>query len=170
MALQSGRAAGLDVPPETLEIAGHFLDSVSSEGNAAYAYQRGRQPTPIMTAEALLCRIYLGWRKDEPGLAAGVSWLVSEYPPSRRNANIYYWYYATQTLHHYGGPQWNAWNQQMRDVLVNTQEKSGRNAGSWDPIGPHTPPGGRLYFTALAVCTLEVYYRHLPVFKQLEIE
>jgi hypothetical protein len=176
MALQSGRAAGLNVPPEAFENASHFLDSVASFDNARYAYQRGRAPTEIMTAEALLCRIYLGWRKDEPGLQQGINWLVTDYLPtadgvrSRRDVNIYYWYYATQAIHHYGGPQWTRWNEQMRDILVELQDDNGRNAGSWAPVGPHTLPGGRLYMTSLAVCTLEVYYRHLPVFKQLEID
>jgi hypothetical protein len=171
MALQSGRAAGLDVPDEVLENADHYLDSVATKEQDRYSYMRGQGPTNVMTAEALLCRIYLGWRKDEPGLGTGVKWLVEEGNlPSKRDPNIYYWYYATQTLHHYGGSEWETWNLHMRDVLVGTQEQSGKNAGSWEPRGPHASTGGRIYMTALAVCSLEVYYRHLPVFKQLELE
>ena len=57
---------------------------------------------------------------------------------------------------------------QMRDVLVFTQEQKGPDAGSWDPKGPHAGSGGRLYMTSLAACTLEVYYRHLPIFRRIE--
>lgn len=170
MALQSGRAAGLKVPDATLENASHYLDTVASERNSRYSYQRGSGPTHVMTAEALLCRIYLGWKKDEPGLTSGVDWLLEEHLPRVNETDIYYWYYATQTMHHYGGPQWNRWNLHMRDVLVGSQELSGRNAGSWAPQGPHASAGGRLYMTSLSVCTLEVYYRHLPVFRQLKID
>jgi hypothetical protein len=170
MALQSGRAVGLVVPDATFENASHFLDTVANSDQSRYAYLPHNGPTHVMTAEALLCRIYLGWKKDEPGLGAGIRWLLGEHLPTKNDPDIYYWYYATQTMHHYGGPEWNRWNLHMRDVLVASQEKSGKNAGSWAPAGRHASEGGRLYMTALSVCTLEVYYRHLPVFRQLEIE
>jgi hypothetical protein len=170
MALQSARAAGLDVPAETFELAGHFLDTVESAGGARYAYQRGRSPSPAMSAEALLCRIYLGWDLQTPGLLEGAQLLVLEDPPDRRRWNIYYWYYATQTLHHCGGQPWETWNEQIRDLLVSTQRRRGHAAGSWDPQGPHSGAGGRIYMTALAVCCLEVYYRHLPIFHRVELE
>ena len=72
-------------------------------------------------------------------------------------------------MHHFGGPEWEDWNGQMRDVLVVMQEDGGHAAGSWDPRGDHAGAGGRIYMTSLAVCTLEVYYRHLPIFRQLEL-
>ncbi len=169
MALQSARAAGLDVPPETLELAGHYLDSVESDEGARYAYQPLDRPTEVMTAEALLCRMYLGWTKEYPGLERGVEYLVEDHLPSRRHTNFYYWYYATQVLHHFGGEEWEKWNLRIRDILVQSQERGGHQAGSWNPDGPHAHQGGRLYVTALAVCTLEVYYRHTPIFRQIDL-
>lgn len=170
MALQSGRAAGLKVSDVALENADHYLDSVASSGNSRYAYQRGNKPTHVMTAEALLCRVYLGWKRSEPGLGEGVRWLIESHAPSASEPDFYYWYYGTQTLHHFGGPEWEKWNLAMREILVSTQEKSGQNAGSWPPRDQHAQTGGRIYTTSLAVCSLEVYYRHLPVFRQLELE
>ena len=123
-----------------------------------------------MTAEALLCRIYLGWGRTHPALREGVLAMVEEDPPSENRPNIYYWYYATQTLHHFGGTPWKQWNLQMRDVLVSSQEKRGHAAGSWTPMGPLSSQGGRIYMTSLAICCLEVYYRHLPIFRQIELE
>ena len=123
-----------------------------------------------MTAEALLCRMYMGWTKEFPGLVQGVDYLTREHMPKRRSSNFYYWYYATQVLHHYGGKQWKKWNRQMRDILVELQEKRGHEAGSWEPRGPHGSQGGRLYATALAVCSLEVYYRHTPIFRQIDLD
>jgi hypothetical protein len=135
-----------------------------------YAYQPGDNATHVMTAEALLCRIYLGWGSDDPGLETGLGYCERNFPPEEGDPDIYYWYYATQSMHHLGGPTWERWNEAMRDVLVRTQEKRGALAGSWAPRGPHAGAGGRLYMTALAACTLEVYYRHLPIFKQIELE
>ncbi|MBN82978.1 MAG: hypothetical protein CMJ70_22840 [Planctomycetaceae bacterium] len=170
MALQSARAAGLEVPEETLELASHYLDGVATRSGSQYAYQRGNAPTPVMTAEALLCRMYLGWSLREPGLRQGVDYLLSQHLPDARRENIYYWYYATQTLHQAGGTHWDRWNKQMRDVLVSSQVSRGKHAGSWQPAHSHSRAGGRVYTTALAACTLEVYYRHLPIFRQIDLD
>ena len=171
MAMQSARAANLEVSPEALELAGIFLDSVQYDDGSRYGYLPSRGPTYTMTAEALLCRMYLGWSRDYAGLQQGVKYLAVSHPPrKRREANFYYWYYATQVMHHFGGKRWQKWNIAMRDVLVQSQQKRGHESGSWDPKGPHGSQGGRLYCTALAVCTLEVYYRHAPIFRQLDTE
>lgn len=172
MALSSAGAAGLEVPPETLSSASQFLKSVTTDRRgASYAYQTSRSPTPSMTAEGLLCRVYLGWRKDHPGLRLGTQYLLLEHPPEPRNANIYYWYYATQLMHHYGGRRWETWNKQLRDSLVGLQETRGANAGSWPTrIDPRGDAAGRLYVTAMAICTLEVYYRHAPIFRQIDLD
>lgn len=170
MALQSARAANLNVPPETLTLASHYLDSVQSADGARYAYQSGRGADHVMTAEGLLCRMYLGWTKNDPGLQGGIAFLTKDHLPDKVAPNLYYWYYATQAFHHMGGPNWERWNQQMRTILVNTQKKRGHEAGSWDPPHQHDRSGGRIYATALATCTLEVYYRHLPIFRQIELE
>jgi hypothetical protein len=170
MALQSARAASLTVPDETWEMADVFLDGVQHRDGALYAYQTRNDPTPAMTAEALLCRMYQGWTKDRPALVRGVRWLSENHRPSALETNIYYWYYATQVMHHYGGPEWENWNLRMRDILVSMQETRGHVAGSWRPKGDYSDEGGRIYMTALAVCTLEVYYRHLPLFRRIELE
>jgi len=170
MALQSARAANLTVPEHTFARASIYLDGVQHRGGALYSYQQHGGPTPVMTAEGLLCRLYLGWTKNEPGLNEGVRFLLENHPPRRDSLGIYYWYYATQTLHHHGGREWDQWNRQMRDVLVETQQKEGHAAGSWTTSGQHSEAGGRLYQTALSACTLEVYYRHLPIFRQIKTD
>lgn len=170
MALQSALAAGLSVPEATLEIAGHFLDQVQHRDGALYSYRPGQDHSAPMTAEALLCRIYLGWKRNHPALGDGVTWLSQHKPPTADEPNIYYWYYAAQTMHHYGGPPWHDWNLKMRDVLVSMQEARGHAAGSWAPRGPLTSRGGRIYMTSLAICCLEVYYRHLPIFRQINLQ
>jgi hypothetical protein len=170
MALQSALAANLSVPEATLENASHFLDGVEFDDGSQYAYIRRDRPSPAMSAEGLLCRVYLGWKRNHPALREGIDRLVTREPPRIQNPNIYYWYYATQVVHHYGGAPWNEWNLHMRDVLVGCQETRGHEAGSWDPQGPLTQKGGRIYMTSLAICCLEVYYRHLPLFRQIELD
>ncbi len=184
MALQSARASGsgLDVDDATLTLAGYYLDLAgrSFQGRkyaevpagALYRYlPQENQPKPAMTAEAILCRMYLGWKRDDPRMNYAVNWLLKNALPDPDNMNIYYWYYATQVMHHYGGPQWGLWNRHLRDMLIVEQRRGGQYPGSWDPDGfEYGRSGGRVYVTALAVCTLEVYYRHLPLFRQLDLK
>jgi hypothetical protein len=163
MALKSAKAAELKVPDEVVQKAQKFLDSVSTVGGSQYAYEPGGPPgTPALTAIGLLCRIYLGWTPEIPALEKGVEYL-SEMPPTPNN--IYYDYYATQVLHHWGGDPWAKWNNVMRDQLVDTQIQEGDAAGSWRPAGDHAGAGGKLYQTSLSIMTLEVYYRYMPMYR-----
>lgn len=168
MALQSARMAGLDVPSPVLEKIGGYLDKVTPDGSR-YGYQVDMDPTLTMTAEALLCRQYLGWRRDEPRLVRGVE-MLSQNLPRYEDRDVYYWYYGTQVMHHMEGKYWKAWNEALRDMLVSHQERTGLEKGSWDPLGEHPDrwanlgQGGRLYTTCLSVYMLEVYYRHLPIY------
>ncbi len=160
-ALKSGRLAGLDVPSLTLADAQRFLDSVQSKSGAMYGY-RDTKAEPTTTAVGLLCRMFGGWRRDHSALARGVEFL-GQTGPSKDN--LYYNYYATQVLFHYGGYPWERWNAVLRDYLITTQARDGHESGSWHFSGGHAESGGRLYNTAMAVMTLEVYYRYLPLYQ-----
>jgi hypothetical protein len=176
MALRSGRMAGIEVPEEVFARADQFLNRVQSDtAGGVYAYQPGGPATATMTAEALLCRQYLGWPKDHRGMRMGSQYLVRNWLPNPEQPNIYYWYYGTQVMHHLGGRRWEQWNAAMRDTLVSMQETEGHAAGSWSPVGGaignhDTQVGGRLYMTSLAICTLEVYYRHLPIYRPIKMD
>jgi hypothetical protein len=166
MALQSARMAKLKVPSEDLIRIGQFLDSASSHEGSRYGYQPGRGETPPMTAEALLCRQYLGWRHDDKRLLAGVAY-VGKHPVDWKKRNVYYWYYATQLMHHMGGKPWIQWNKVMRQVVPENQVHTGKQHGSWDPEEDQWGHiGGRLFTTCLSTYMLEVYYRHLPLYSQ----
>ncbi len=170
MALKTAQAANLYVPARSMELASVFLNSAQTDRTGSrYSYMPGGGPTPAMTAEALLCRQFLGWPREHPGLKGGVEYLLGHHPPDPSKPNIYYWYYATQVMHHYGGQPWQRWNNKMHQLLLETQEKYGHAAGSWAPRGRSleggfADRGGRLYMTALALCCLEVYYRHLALY------
>jgi hypothetical protein len=64
------------------------------------------------------------------------------------------------------GDDWNRWNQVMRQAIPEAQTKTGNDRGSWPPAGDRWGAhGGRLYVTCLSIYMLEVYYRHLPIYK-----
>jgi hypothetical protein len=164
MALQSGKMAGLDVPQSALDKVSRYLDHVTDDG-VNYQYMPDYDPSVVMTAEALLCRQYLGWSREDPRLNAGVKQILRQ-PIDWSRRDVYYWYYATQVLHHMGSDPWDQWNLVMRKTLPRHQETSGRKRGSWSPIGDgHGSQGGRLYTTCFCLYMLEVYYRHLPLYR-----
>ena len=40
--------------------------------------------------------------------------------------NVYYWYYATQVMHHMEGEAWDKWNTALRDQITSAQVKVGK--------------------------------------------
>jgi hypothetical protein len=168
MGLKSGHMAFLQVDPMSVKRAVAFLDSVQSDEGSGYGY-RGPGNSPPLTAAGLLCRMYLGWKKDHPALNRGLDRLAKLGP----NNNLYYDYYGTQVMHHVEGDRWVAWNSKMRDMLVKAQAKQGHEQGSWYEgfeAGHGPEVGGRIYTTSLATMILEVYYRHLPIYSQQSVD
>jgi len=169
-AIQAAQSAKLLVPQETMDRAASFLNTVQNDDGTRYAYQPGREATEVMTAEALLARIHLGWGIDDPRLQQGANFLITNHLPNRKTPNIYYWYHASQLFHHVGGQPWEQWNQQMQKILIETQITTGHGTGSWTPGGHYDAIGGRLYATALAICILETYYRHAPLSRTIDFD
>ena len=169
-ALRSARLAGLDVPKNVIRGCAHFLDQVSADKyRTRYAYLPGRLDTPVMSAEGLLCRQYLGWLRESPAMVKGAAGVWDELR-SLDERNIYYWYYATQLLHNMQNKAWKQWNPKIRDGLVATQVTGdGCDRGSWSPFDPVPDRwgrrAGRLFETSLSILTLEVYYRFLPLYR-----
>ena len=113
----------------------------------------------------------LGWARNDERLVRGIKYLLKEenLPAWKEpDRNIYFWYYATQVMHHMEGNYWDQWNGVVRDLLVEHQIHNGREKGSWNPMLPVADRwghhGGRLFVTCLSIYVLEVYYRHLPLY------
>ena len=158
-ALKSAALAGLEVPSPTFDGVCRFLDRVETQGGAAYGYQ-SPQARPCTSAIGLLCRMYTGWDREEV-LDRGLAALAKPGPAAQ---GVYQNFYLAQALLQRDHPAWPRWNARNRDQLVARQGAIGHEAGSWFFADPDTAPGGRLAHTALAVLTLEVYYRLLPIY------
>jgi len=182
-ALWTARMADSEVVPDvTLLRASSFLKSCCNRASEGFGYVGADNPTATMSAVGLLCwqcldtcnkNFALGdsIRARNPfvkeRLHKGIDNHLVQNPPGSMK-NMYYYYYATQVMHHVGGERWKVWNEKMRDHLVRTQDKTnGPNNGSWSSEGDaHGPAGGRLMNTSLSLLTLEVYYRHVPLHRK----
>ncbi|MFA4987813.1 MAG: prenyltransferase/squalene oxidase repeat-containing protein [Candidatus Brocadiia bacterium] len=175
MAMKAAKAAGFDVPARSWDGVRNFLDEVTEPDCGEVGYTKrpvknGDAPAYqkySMTACGLLSRLFMGVSRDEKMIRSGVLILLENLPewsqPGIGAQFYYYWYYASLVLFQMEGDCWKKWNGKMRDMLVTHQNLTpGELRGSWDP-SPSThfsQMGGRVYSTALAVLTLEVYYRY----------
>src|SRR5262249_38706825 len=86
---------------------------------------------------------------------------------TREAPAMYYLFYATHVMHHFGGKNWQTWNPKARDLLLELQDRGtdhSHQKGSWfAPNDDHAKTGGRLMSTSLAILTLEVYYYSVPL-------
>ena len=166
MALQSARMAGLDVPSPTLDAR----ERVPRRGRP-----RRRQPLRLPRAatarrsrsppKACSAACTSAGNATTRGCKTASSYLLENLPVWDEQ-NVYYWYYATQVMHHVEDSPWRVWNEEMRKLLPEKQVRRGRERGSWDPDGDRWGgDGGRLYVTCLSLYMLEVYYRHLPLYR-----
>lgn len=186
MALKSAELAELDVPSSAYDKIRHWLDLAKASDTQPFlfrynpyapdtpAQRHGRRPTRTITAVGLLMRQYTGWRRDDANMVLGARTLAQNRPEigtsARPRRDTYYWYYATQVMFHMGGDYWVNWNQTLHPLLTSSQVKDGPLSGSWNPQlpvpdrwGAH---GGRLYVTTMNLLSLEVFYRHLPLYEE----
>jgi hypothetical protein len=72
-------------------------------------------------------------------------------------------------MFHMGGKYWDTWNDRLHPLLTESQVMTGPMAGSWDPKGSIPdrwgPHAGRIYVTTMNLLSLEVAYRHLPIYE-----
>ena len=176
MALKSGKIGGLHVSPSVLYAAQDFLNSVALDGGRHYQYRpdgkwdaiRGEDSPQTCTAIGLLMRMYLGWKPGDPFLDDGIKQIAHwGYALKEGECNLYYAYYATLALHHYGGEHWDSWNSGLQETLIRTQARQGCEAGSWYFRDPYCDVGGRLLNTALGAMILETPYRIMPLYRKI---
>ena len=181
MALKSGKIGGLQVSQSVLYAAQDFLDLVAVDGGRRYNYiqtggwdkdvnntDRGIDSPKTCTAIGQLMRMYLGWKPSDPFLDDGMDQIARwGYQPRVGKVNLYYAYYATLAVHHYGGEHWDAWNGGLHELLIRTQSHEGCESGSWYFQDDYCDVGGRLLNTALAVMILETPYRFMPLYREI---
>ena len=113
-------------------------------------------------------RMYLGWKPGDVFLDDGIEQLARWGPIlNEGEVNLFYIYYATLALHHYGGEHWDAWNSEVRELLIQTQSRWGCEAGSWHFPDRYGNVGGRLLSTSLAAMILETPYRIMPLYREI---
>jgi hypothetical protein len=174
MALTVAASTGIEVPKRTRERATRFASqALTVDGQGVYAdrgTERDRRGVN-MAAVGLLTNLLTSSERRTPRLRRATQRLLGAVPNWEQTSrwettfqSYYYWYTGTLALFHLGGKDWEAWNFFLKRTLLPLQRTRSHARGSWPPednwIGQS---GGRVYATAIAVLTLETYYRYEPL-------
>jgi len=178
MAIKSAVCSKLDVPSQAIDRCRVYLkNSYRDYGKSCYTVGAGAGG-PAMWAVGMACRQFIGGDYDADIRAAGNALLNHEKAAAGGQdslvRDLYYTYYSVLAMYQMGPntEYWFQWNRLYRDPLVKAQtrkrfdEQGQFVRGSWDPANHRWGSrGGRVYTTAMAVLTLEVYYRFIPLYR-----
>ena len=164
MGLHAAKVSRLSVPPESIELAVKFLDSVEvkapGNGGSRYSYIQGSDPNPRRSAIGTYIRQMLGGRRAD--MQSSVDLFIADgglpaWGAAGERADFYYWYFGTLSTFQQSGAAWKNWNEALRAALCPNQCTHGDDAGSWDPVGAFASEWGRVGQTALGCLCLEIY-------------
>ena len=121
-----------------------------------------------------MCGRYASFREDQQiadeFAIASVADDVRLLPPSWNlndgSIDMYYWFYGSLAMFQVGGYGWERWQKALDGALIPNQRMDGTYCGfkgSWDPVDPWGPDGGRVYSTALMTMCCEVSWRYARV-------
>ncbi|TWU39180.1 prenyltransferase/squalene oxidase repeat-containing protein [Novipirellula artificiosorum] len=164
LSLVAARRNKIQLPYETLPAAHRFALSMAPPGKMEFGYRKPT-PEPTTTAIGLTLMLYLGHSPYEPAMEEALNKLAKRGPTVN---NLYHNYYGTLALHHARHHLWDPWQTRLRDHLVRMQAVSGHERGSWHFEDKYGDVGGRVYSTAMAAMILEVYYRYMPLYGEIE--
>jgi Ca-activated chloride channel family protein len=164
-ALKSARIAGLKVEGAALGGAMAFLDKVGPAKDRPGSLLRAGDAAadPAATMAAVAARILLGTPGSDPALAEQLKWAVAEGRKRGLDAkrDPVWLYFGALGCFQSGGATWTDWNDAMKKLLLEKQEKGGLTDGSEKDLDGSWPAEG-----AGAQLCLEVYYRYLPMYSK----
>jgi hypothetical protein len=160
LALRAARDAGVGLPKETLPRAAAFITHCYLPDSRAFAYQPGGEPALGPTAAAVLCLALLDppAGRDAPD---GTAFLAQHPIDDRGNHPYHALYFSTLAAWQSGDEVWATVSSITLDRLIQSQSRD----GGW-PKEPAALEPGRRYRTAMALLTLSVPYRLLPVYQR----
>src|SRR5213078_1205374 len=124
-----------------------------------FAYMPGSDATVSMTGVGVLTLYLID--PNQKSIAEAIPFLVANSVTDDTRFPYYASYYVTQAGHQVGGVTWSTIWARTRDSLLAKQQADGGFAPSRTAEEP-----GRVYGTSMAVLTLCVPYRLLPIYQR----
>ncbi len=169
-ALRAVHNAGIRVNTKTIEQAVSYINKTTTDqGQTMYSLSSGMgNGSPTLTAAGMCVLTYLG-QYNSPKIAKGLDFLMKTAKPSKSGGGFqshgymfYGTYYGTVAMYQAGGNYWKEWWPAVRDSLIHAQNAS----GGW--MMGESMQYGDAFGTSLALLTLQVPYRYLPIFQRAQ--
>jgi hypothetical protein len=169
VALRAANNAEIPVPEKVIQKATAYVKAKGNPSGGGFGYN-GPNAGTVQTSAAGTLSLQLLGKPDDPQVIRTLDYLA----PTRvawqgGGANYFYYfhYYAIQAFYQGGGKHWNEWHPQVREMLLEKQNKD----GSWDvPPGTaevaYAPADNKTYSTALATLILNIYMHYLPAYQR----
>lgn len=160
MALRSARNAGIKVPNETIERAVQYVrDCQNPDGGFRYMRTAGSSAWP-RSAAGVATLFYAG-KFDDEAIDDGMGYLLANAMPGERRTQAHFYYgnyYTAQAMFLAGGEYWEKWWPASREDILARQDRA---TGGW--LDHHA---GGPYATAMALISLQMPKRYLPIFQK----
>jgi hypothetical protein len=160
LALRAAQNVGMNVPKEPVDRAVAFVGKCFVASAGGFAYQPGGEASAGMTGVGVL-NLFLLDAADRPEIQPAAKFLTDHPVTAETKYFYYHLYYTTQAAYQIGGATWPAVWKVSQEHLLAAQEQD----GGWPQSRAEEEPG-RLYATSMAVLTLTVPYRLLPIYQR----
>ena len=160
VALSSAKEAGIQVPSRVIERAVRYVKGLQVRTVGGFGYQHPGDPGFARSAAGVMSLLMAGERESKE-VQLGLDYL-RRYPATKFNMSDYYFYahyYAIQAMYQAGESYYQEWYPKVRDAMLAKQHKD----GSW---GGNGEEGDSTYATSMAILTLGVPYRYLPIYQR----
>ncbi|MFO0938996.1 MAG: prenyltransferase/squalene oxidase repeat-containing protein [Gemmataceae bacterium] len=168
LALRAAKNVGCDVPAEKIRKAVEYVRRCYDPDSQGFRYQVNGPVTIPCTGTGILALELCGkeYHRCEEVLRGGDFILRNPLAVNRQHF-FYGVYYTSQGMFQIGGNSWTTYRESLHQLLLNelgpTSDGSWTGRGGWDDdrYGPN-------YCTAMAILSLAVEYRFLPIYQRFE--
>ncbi len=161
MALRAAKSAGCAVPSGQIDKAVNYVKMCAVKDGGGFAYQPGGGPNNPRTGTGVLSLEICGDHAT-PQAIAGAEYLVKHPPRWSSEYFFYEAYYCSQATFQVGDKYFDGYYPKLAAILLEHQDPD----GSWLSGDSHDRAGGKSYCTAMAVLSLAVEYRYLPIYQR----
>jgi len=161
LALRAAKNVGCDVPADRIDQAVDYVKLCSVDDGRGFAYQPGGAPTPTRTGTGILALEICG-QHHTPEALSGADYLLVN--PLQFDDRYFFYgaYYCGVGMFKVGGKYWESTKSHLTTILLDNQHTD----GSWTAEHGSERSAGKVYCTTMAVLSLAVEYRYLPIYQR----